>query len=1118
MRDAALASDTEYVLHHVPTGAMTHEDRSQSLRLMNSWSVRRTEEGARKAELILDRLLRDEDERRSSGVGAAINWSRDEDDEWYVGARVWNVAITSWAKLESSKCGSEATRVFEKMKERFELSDGTSTRARPDIISYNSVLVALANDPDPSSVERAEALIAEMELNDDDSGGVRPDTTSYNVLINAYANRTGEYGSAERAEDVLLRMSELSKDGGGGKSTVRPDTASFNTVLKAWHNSGERTMESAIRSEAILRLLCKVYKSGHDVRPDPISFSTCLRTYRAAEVTDEEGGIDLADRVRGLIDLLENTVAAPTERGYDMFFDEDYTQCYHVAIEAVGNSGVPDAGLRAEVIFGMMEEAEREGWTKVSINEVAHAQVLYAWMRGDIEGVGDIPKDILMRIFDGLGVEGNVCSDNNGSQNVDIDGDGDSVHIGLTRPQGHSPLRTTRPFNLALRSLCERAMEEGSLSEVERVDNLLRFIETNSPGSVPPDIFSYNTVMHSYMKVNARGSARKMYDLLVRLEGAYDKSGMEEALRPTSFSYNAVVSECSKVGDSERACQALYMAERQVDAGNPDVAMDVPGYNMCLNALAQKRTRNAAVKALDLLKLMEKRSSSTSKVGGAGRVRPDMKSYTSVINAWERIMDRDSPKVVLSCLRRLETSYDEGGSKRQSADDVVYTSVLLCLARSKRLHFAEKARDLLAQMEHRYRAENNTKLQPTSVCCNLVVKAFADAGRGSKTARAAERVLMDLVERHRAGALSACPDTYGFNHVIHAWAKSSDYDDGGGGGPDGAAVRAGELVRSMKRLGKEASLPTEPDRVTITSLISIFMGSKREGLTAEAQKLFDAFEGSEGDRHGNNGNSDDGDSLHSKWIADKTMYDHMMDCWAKSYSREKLTRCRDLLQRMEERSVSSLLSSSSEKKGKDRQGYIQRQYQVSGSFCPDTRTYNILLNCCARTATGDDVAGEKAMAFAYDILDRLEGSGSAKKPSSYGDGRGATAMTMRGCRPDEITYGTILKAIGQNVKDEQKRAEEIRDVFERCRYRGLVGDMVMRQLKRYLDGDQLSEVLGGLNLDGGDDLPDEWVRGTREHRATKLGKMLGSGQRRGGGHGGRMGQGQRLGTGKGRQQ
>ena len=112
--------------------------------------------------------------------------------------------------------------------------------------------------------------------------------------------QVGKCGYAQKAEDILLLMTALQKD---GKNSIHPDTLSFNIVLKAWKNSGGG-VESAKRAEDILRLMIKLYMDGHyDVKPDKISFQTVVHAYMKH---GDNGTLteDIANHLEGIIHVL----------------------------------------------------------------------------------------------------------------------------------------------------------------------------------------------------------------------------------------------------------------------------------------------------------------------------------------------------------------------------------------------------------------------------------------------------------------------------------------------------------------------------------------------------------------------------------------------------------------------------------------------------------------------------------------------------------------------------------------------------------------------------------------------------------------------------------------------
>eukprot|EP00590_Aulacoseira_subarctica_P000646 CAMPEP_0172416734 /NCGR_PEP_ID=MMETSP1064-20121228/3239_1 /TAXON_ID=202472 /ORGANISM="Aulacoseira subarctica , Strain CCAP 1002/5" /LENGTH=92 /DNA_ID=CAMNT_0013154607 /DNA_START=284 /DNA_END=562 /DNA_ORIENTATION=- len=64
---------------------------------------------------------------------------------------------------------------------------------------------------------------------------VRPDAVSFNTAIAAWS-RTAKSGSAQAAENLLLRMEHLHQI--EGRSEIKPESFSYSSVIYAYAKSG----------------------------------------------------------------------------------------------------------------------------------------------------------------------------------------------------------------------------------------------------------------------------------------------------------------------------------------------------------------------------------------------------------------------------------------------------------------------------------------------------------------------------------------------------------------------------------------------------------------------------------------------------------------------------------------------------------------------------------------------------------------------------------------------------------------------------------------------------------------------------------------------------------------
>jgi pentatricopeptide repeat protein len=198
--------------------------------------------------------------------------------------RSFNVVLNSWVKSGTREAGAKATDLLRRMED---MSAAHKDRInQPDIISYNTVLAAWSKSAghDPTSshdkdVVGKEAAYKALELLDQlerQSYRIKPDVISYNTTILAFANavQTCESGvsMAKEAEGLLIRM----KDQG-----ITPVDYSYNGVLLAWSRSSGG-MSSAQHCESILRSM---------KHPTNISWSTVINAYAQAGGAQEAAAL-----------------------------------------------------------------------------------------------------------------------------------------------------------------------------------------------------------------------------------------------------------------------------------------------------------------------------------------------------------------------------------------------------------------------------------------------------------------------------------------------------------------------------------------------------------------------------------------------------------------------------------------------------------------------------------------------------------------------------------------------------------------------------------------------------------------------------------------------------------
>jgi len=534
-RDQEKFDKTKEILYSTDLGSMQVQQISDAKSLLFGFSNRKTVEGSEIAEEILERLVA---EGRDGGNRSA-----------QVEAKIYNAVIEGYAKSKTIQGAAKAEALLERMMERSEhnqdSNDNGFVAAKPDVVSYNSLMNAWSQSGEEDGVSKAEDLVAFLESDD---APINPDSVTYNIMMNTYANQVGEYGYAQKAEDILLLMTALQKD---GKNSIHPGTLSFNIVLKAWKNSGGG-VESAKRAEDILRLMIKLYMDGHyDVKPDKISFQTVVHAYMKH---GENGTLteDIANRLEGIIQvLLDESGDLSLVRGI-------VSGTVNKTLEGIRNSGLPDAGDRAKRILDSMIKARDAGKTMDAPDAMAFASVMNAYLSNPTTlHKGRLMMEDMM--------------------------------------QGEYPvLPTTYSLNNILHIFCKQE-DVGSASDLFKK---MTQLASEKGYNTMPDIATFNMMANLYFQSKNKDSAAMAFSLLGQLEESFDAKTLKE-LDP--FVYNVVVHKLAQSENPifrEKSFDVLMRMVERSDARQLKKDPETYVYNMVLSSITKRYSAEGAQKAL----------------------------------------------------------------------------------------------------------------------------------------------------------------------------------------------------------------------------------------------------------------------------------------------------------------------------------------------------------------------------------------------------------------------------------------------------------------------------------------------------------------------------------------
>jgi pentatricopeptide repeat protein len=179
----------------------------------------------------------------------------------------------------------EAAAFCEVLWERLVEKNNKSSKFRPDITTFNSVLSAWVRCGRP---DRAQAVFDRVPRDI-----VTPDDRSYNILLSAYA-KARDGPAAERLlelmchqwqlqQDRVRKSDELSLGHEQSLEMIRPDVVSLTTVISAWARSS--SPDAASRAQALLNRMSDS-SNALSVRPDLMTLNTVLLCWSRSSTQD----------------------------------------------------------------------------------------------------------------------------------------------------------------------------------------------------------------------------------------------------------------------------------------------------------------------------------------------------------------------------------------------------------------------------------------------------------------------------------------------------------------------------------------------------------------------------------------------------------------------------------------------------------------------------------------------------------------------------------------------------------------------------------------------------------------------------------------------------------------
>ena len=300
-------------------------------------------------------------------------------------------------------------------------------------------------------------------------------------------------------------------------------------------------------------------------------------------------------------------------------------------------------------------------------------------------------------------------------------------------------------------------------------------LESQSHAQIKNSILSvYNIALDSLAKSNRQ-------DKIFRINGALKHMEESSIISPDSLSYNSLLYAHSMQRSKNSAKQCEDFLRNMQRNPNRKMLVDTVSYNIVINAWGKSNDTHAANRATMILREMQERYTD-----GQVGIKPNLISFTSVINAWSRVSASD-----------IEAS--------QRAEEIF---------------------NLLNEL-----SALDSDLRPNAFTFHAIMNAFSNSSLPG-TATRAQQFLDKMFQQYKEGDRMSKPNRISFAICIKAWTGDDER---------GKSQKAHALLAQMQKLHKEG-FDTRPDIGTFNFVIRAYANDNVEEKASEAENLLGEIE------------------------------------------------------------------------------------------------------------------------------------------------------------------------------------------------------------------------------------------------------------------------------------
>lgn len=300
----------------------------------------------------------------------------------------------------------------------------------------------------------------------------------------------------------------------------------------------------------------------------------------------------------------------------------------------------------------------------------------------------------------------------------------------------------------------------------EIVERLEKSCEVQNAG-LKPSLKMYNIILDSLTRNRQRGqgTVKEMEQIMIHMENKMNIS-------PDSTSYNSVLQGLSRERrNGAMKCESFLRSMK--DDEKLRHLLNTVSFNIVINAWSKHDYSNSKVRDVNYSALRAEgllREMQREYTEGNSNVKPNLISFTSVMNAWSRISSKDieAAERAQGIFRLLcDLGYGDESFKPNS---FAYHTVMNAWANSSLPDSPEMASRLLNQMLDRYEA-GDVDTKPSVISFSIAIKAWANSDKKKNSSRALQLL-------HQMNGFDGVTADIGvYNSVLRAIANDVDMSD-----------------------------------------------------------------------------------------------------------------------------------------------------------------------------------------------------------------------------------------------------------------------------------------------------------------------------------------------------